>query len=294
MMLKDKVAVIYGAGGDVGGAVARAFAREGARLFLSGRSLRSVEAVAADVVGRSGVAEAAQVDALDEQAVEDYVGAVAVKAGAIDISFNAIGISRALPQRAPLLDLPAEQFALPIATYTRAHFLTARIAARRMVARRSGVILTIAGTPSRLAFPNVGGLAPAFAAVVALSRTLSAELAPQGVRVVCLMPNAMPETRTIRESFERYARATGLTQAEYRARLEGMTPRTADHAGGARERGRLHGFRPGQRDDGHRRQPERWNRRRVKGSATGPSGRRRRRAPGTRRGPRRVRSESER
>ena len=223
MMLKDKVAVIYGAGGDVGGAVARAFAREGARLFLSGRSLRRVEAVAADVIGRGGVAEAAEVDALDEQAVEKYVGAVAAKAGAIDISFSAIGISSALPQKAPLLELPAEQFALPIATYTQAHFLTARTAARRMVARRSGVILTITATPSRLAFPNVGGMAPAFAAVAALSRTLSAELAPHGVRVVCLMPNAIPETGTIRDSFARYAQAAGLTPAEYQARIESTT-----------------------------------------------------------------------
>ena len=223
MMLKDKIAVIYGAGGDVGGAVARAFAREGAKLFLSGRNLRKVEAVAADVIGNGGVAEAAQVDALDEQAAEKYVGAVAEKAGTIDISFNAISIAKALPNRAPLLELSAEHFALPITTYMQANFFTARSAARRMVARRSGVILTITGTPSRMAFPNVGGNAPAFAAVVALSRTLSAELAPQGVRVVCLMPNAIPETATIRESFGRYAKATGITPAEYQARLESTT-----------------------------------------------------------------------
>src|SRR5260370_4453776 len=97
MMLKDKVAVIYGAGGDVGGAVARAFAREGAKLFLSGRNLRKVEAVAADVISIGGVAEAAQVDALDEQAGEKYVGAVAEKAGAIGISFTAIAISHPVP-----------------------------------------------------------------------------------------------------------------------------------------------------------------------------------------------------
>ena len=223
MLLKDKVAVIYGAGGDVGGAVARAFAREGAKLFLSGRNLRKVEAVAADVIGRGGVAEAAQVDALDEQAVETYVGAVAEKAGTIDISFSAISIAHALPNRAPLLDLSAEHFALPITTYTQATFLTARSAARRMVARRSGVILTITGTPSRMAFPNVGGNAPASAAVVALTRTLSAELAPHGVRVVCLMPNAMPETGTIRENFAKFAHAAGITPAEYLARIESMT-----------------------------------------------------------------------
>jgi NAD(P)-dependent dehydrogenase (short-subunit alcohol dehydrogenase family) len=223
MMLKDKVAVIYGAGGDVGGAVAHAFAREGAKLFLSGRSLRKVEAVAADVISSGGVAEAAQVDALDEQAVEQYVGSVAAKAGAIDISFNAISVARALPNRAPLLELSAEHFALPITAYTQTNFLTARSAARRMVARGSGVILTITATPSRMAFPNVGGNAPAFAAVVALARTLSAELAPQGVRVVCLMPNAMPETGTIRDNFEKFANAAGITPAEYLARIGSMT-----------------------------------------------------------------------
>jgi NAD(P)-dependent dehydrogenase (short-subunit alcohol dehydrogenase family) len=223
MMLKGKVAVIYGAGGDVGGAVAHAFAREGAKLFLSGRNLDKVEAVAADINNHGGVAEAAQVDALDEQAVETYVAAVAAKAGAIDISFCAIAISKALPRRVPLLELPAEQFALPITTYMQANFLTARSAARRMVTTRSGVILTITATPSRLAFPNVGGSAPAFAAVVALTRTLSVELAPHGVRVVCLMPNAMPETGTIRENFAKFAKAAGITPAEYLARIASMT-----------------------------------------------------------------------
>jgi len=223
MMLKNKVAVIFGAGGDVGAAVARAFAREGAKLFLSGRNLRKVEAVAADIVRGGGVAEAAEIDARDEQAVETYVGAVAEKAGSIDISFTAISIAKELSNRAPLLDLSAEDFALPITTYTQVNFITARSVARRMISKRAGVILTITATPSRAAFPNAGGNAPAFAGVAALSRTLSAELGPQGVRVVCLMPNAIPETGTIRESFERYAKATGVTRAEYQARFEGMT-----------------------------------------------------------------------
>jgi NAD(P)-dependent dehydrogenase (short-subunit alcohol dehydrogenase family) len=92
-----------------------------------------------------------------------------------------------------------------------------------MVVRRSGVILMITATPGRMGFPNVGGSAPAFAAVMALTRSFSAELAPQGVRVVCLMPNAIPETATIRENFARYATAAGVTPAEYQARLESMT-----------------------------------------------------------------------
>jgi NAD(P)-dependent dehydrogenase (short-subunit alcohol dehydrogenase family) len=116
MLLANKVAVIFGVGGDVGGAVSRAFAREGAQLFLSGRTLRKVEAVAADIIDRGGVAEAAQVDALDEQAVDKYVGEVVEKAGAIDISFTAISIAKELPSRVQLLELSAQDFALPIKT----------------------------------------------------------------------------------------------------------------------------------------------------------------------------------
>jgi NAD(P)-dependent dehydrogenase (short-subunit alcohol dehydrogenase family) len=67
MLLKDKVAVIYGAGGAVGGAVARAFATDGATTFLTGRHL-PVEVVAKEVRSAGGSAEAAEVDALDEQA----------------------------------------------------------------------------------------------------------------------------------------------------------------------------------------------------------------------------------
>jgi NAD(P)-dependent dehydrogenase (short-subunit alcohol dehydrogenase family) len=223
MMLKDKIALVYGAGGDIGGAVARAFAREGAKLFLSGRSLRKVEAVATDIVGNGGVAEAVQVDALDEQAVEKYVGEIAEKAGRIDISFSAISVADALPDKVPLVELSAEHFSLPIAAYTRSNFLTARSAARRMVARKSGVILTITGIPGHMGFQNVGGSAPAYAAVVGLTRSLSAELAPHGIRVACLMPHAIPETTTIRENFKRYAKAAGLTLAEFQARMDATT-----------------------------------------------------------------------
>lgn len=222
MILKNKVAIVYGAGGDVGGAVARAFAREGAKVFLSGRTLHKVQEVASEIKGLGGIAEASEVDALDELAVERYVDAVVEKAGGIDISFNAIATARAVP-KLPLTELSAEDFALPITTYALANFLTARAAARRMVAKRSGVILTITGTPGRMGFLNVGGTSPGYAAVVALTRTLSAELGPQGVRVVCLMPNAIPESALIRESFARYAQAAGMTQADFQARFENMT-----------------------------------------------------------------------
>jgi NAD(P)-dependent dehydrogenase (short-subunit alcohol dehydrogenase family) len=222
MMLKDKVAVGYGAGGAVGGAVARAFAREGAKLFLTGRHLAPVEAVAKDIVAAGGSAEAAEVDALDEQAVDEHLRSVTDKAGRVDISFNAVGIPN--PKvRAPLVELDVERFSLPIATYTRSYFLTARLAARRMIANRSGVIMTVTATPSRTGTPLVGGGGPAMAAVEALTRDLSAELAPRGIRVVGLRPQGMPETARIKESFEVYAKASGMTREQFHELLAGRT-----------------------------------------------------------------------
>ena len=213
-MLQDKVAVIYGAGGAIGGAVARAFAAEGARLFLTGHHRAPVEIVAKDIVSAGGSAEVAEVDALDEQAVDRHLQSVTEKVGRVDISFNAIGIPN--PKvRVPLAELDVEQFSLPIATCTRSYFLTARLAARRMVANRSGVIMTVTSVPSRTGIPFVGGGGPAMAAVEALTRGLSAELAPQGIRVVGLRPQGIPETGRIKESFQLYAQASGMTWEQF-------------------------------------------------------------------------------
>jgi NAD(P)-dependent dehydrogenase (short-subunit alcohol dehydrogenase family) len=221
-MLTNKTAVIYGAGGAVGGAIARAFAREGARVFLTGRSLSKIDAVAKDIMSAGGKAESAQVDALDEQAVDRHLQSLIDKVGRVDISFNAIGIPN--PKiRVPLVELDVEQFFLPIATYTRSYFLTARLAARRMVSNQSGVIMTVTSTPSRTGVPFVGGGGPAMAAVEALTRGLSAELAPQGIRVVGLRPQAMPETGRIKESFELYAKASEMTWEQFEELLAGRT-----------------------------------------------------------------------
>jgi NAD(P)-dependent dehydrogenase (short-subunit alcohol dehydrogenase family) len=222
MLLKDRVAVIYGAGGAIGGAVARAFAPEGATLFLTGHRLAPVEAVAKEIVAAGGSAEAAEVDALDEQAVDQHLQLVIERAGRVDISFNAIGIPN--PKiRVPLVELDVEQFSLPIATYTRSYFLTARLAARHMIPNKSGVIMTVTAIPARTGFPLQGGYGPAQAAKEALTRALSAELAPQGIRVVGLRPNGIPETGTLREAFEIRAKALGTTWEQWQESLASRT-----------------------------------------------------------------------
>ena len=214
-MLKDKVAVIYGAGGAIGSAVAGVFASEGANLFLTGRYLPPVETVAKEVVSAGGSAQAAEVDALDEQAVDKHLRSVIDKAGRVDISFNAVGIPDTEILGVPLVEMDVEQFLLPIATYTRAYFLTARLGARYMVPNRSGVIMRVTALHSRTGIPLVGGYGPAMAAMDALTRELSVELAPQGIRVVGLRPQAMPETRTIKEAFEPRAKASGMTWEQW-------------------------------------------------------------------------------
>jgi NAD(P)-dependent dehydrogenase (short-subunit alcohol dehydrogenase family) len=223
MMLKDKVAVIYGAGGAIGGAVARAFASEGAQLFLTGHRLAPVELVAKEIVSAGGSAQAAEVDALVEPAVEGHLRHVVGTAGRVDISFNAVGIADTTILGVPLAELDVERFSLPLLAYTTSYFLTARLAARRMAANRSGVIMTVTALHSRTGIALVGGYGPAMAAKEALTRGLSAELAPLGIRVVGLRPQAMPETATIREAFEPRAKASGLTWEQWQDVLASRT-----------------------------------------------------------------------
>jgi len=222
-MLKDKVAVVYGAGGGIGGAVANAFAREGARVFLTGRDLSSVEIVAKEIGSAGASAEAAQVDALDEEAIDTHLQHVMEDTGRLDISFNAVGIPNDNIVGVPLTELGVEPFLLAVESYTRSYFLTARLAARRMVSNGSGVIMTVTATHAREGIPLVGGYGPAQAAKEALTRDLSVELAPHGIRVVGLRSQAMLETRTIRDAFEPRAEASGMTWAQWQEMLASRT-----------------------------------------------------------------------
>ena len=255
MMLTGKVAVIYGAGGAIGGAVARAFAREGATVFLTGRRRGPVDVDRQGSIG--GSADAAEVDALDERAVDEHLQSVIDAAGRVDISFNAVGIPNATILGVPLAELDVEQFAQPITAYTTSYFLTARLAARHMIPNGSGVIMTVTALHSRTGIPLVGGFGPAMAAKEALTRSLSAELAPHGIRVVGLRPQAMPETATIRNAYEPRAEASGLTWEQWQEFLAARThPRRLMTLDEMAERRGLPRLRPGERADGHHRQPD--------------------------------------
>ncbi len=190
MLLESKNAVVYGGGGAIGAAVASAFAREGAQVFLAGRTRASLDRVAAGIRAEGGRAQVAEVDALDERAVGEHADAVVAAGGSLDISMCLV--SQGDVQGTPLAEMSVADLEQPVLTTLRAAFITARAAARHMTRQGSGVILMFGGYGDPV--PNVGGLQVAFGAVEALRRGLACELGPHGIRVLTLQTGGIPET----------------------------------------------------------------------------------------------------
>lgn len=192
MLLEKKTAIIYGAGGAIGGGVARTFAREGARVFLVGRTRETLDAVAQQIVAAGGSAHAAVVDALDEQAVEAHAQEVIAQAGGIDVSFNLI--SRGDVQGIPLVDMTTDDLLRAVVAGLRSSFITARAAARRMIGQGAGVILHLNSASGDGAMPGMGSTGPADAATESFMRYLAAEAGPHGVRVCGIWTAGVADT----------------------------------------------------------------------------------------------------
>src|SRR5437764_11743724 len=201
MLLERRNAVVYGGGGAVGGAVAEAFAREGARVHLAGRTGASLEPIAERIHAAGGAAETVVLDALDEQAVDEHADSVVSRFGSLDISFNLI--SHGDVQGTPLAEMSLADFERPVVTALRTMFITTRAAARQMMRQRSGVILVFGGYGDPAREYNLGGLQVAFQAQDALRRNLAAELGAYGIRAVTLQTSGIVETIQNAELHER-------------------------------------------------------------------------------------------
>ena len=208
-LLDGKVAVVYGAGGGVGSAVAKAFAREGAAVFLTGRTRSSLDTAARDISKANGTAKVAEVDALDQRSVEGHLRDIIANAGKLDISFNLIGTSVAMGTR--LNDLSEERFGKAAFDKVRSNFITMTAAARLMEKQGSGVILGLTAPNARLPRPNMGGFAIGGAAIESLCRQLGFEVGPKGVRVVCLRTGGTPDNPVLQEVFAHLAKLRGTT-----------------------------------------------------------------------------------
>jgi len=190
MLLQDKTAIVYGAAGPVGAAVAGAFAREGARVVLAGRTQQTLVKVAGQIRDAGGAAQTAVVDVTDTAAMRAHAAEVAAASGGIDIVFNAT--SNDDLQGIPLLDMDLSDFARPVSKAIAAHFTIATVTARHMLGR-AGVILAMGG--GREAIPLLGGSHVAWSALAGLCRQLAAELGPRGIRVAWLLSPGSPDPR---------------------------------------------------------------------------------------------------
>ncbi len=191
-LLEQRTAIVYGAGGGIGGAVARTFAAEGARVFLAGRTKQTLAAVARDITEAGGDADVAVLDALDERAVDEHVAGVVATTGRVDVSFNLI--NRGDVQGTPLVEMQVDDVLLAVRNGLRSNFLTARAAARQMIERRSGVILHLNSASGDGAMPGMGSTGPADAATESFFRYLAAEVGLFGVRVCGIWTAGVVET----------------------------------------------------------------------------------------------------
>ncbi|WP_433167084.1 SDR family NAD(P)-dependent oxidoreductase [Kribbella sp. CA-247076] len=187
VLLRERTAIVHGAAGAVGSAVARAFAREGAEVHLTGRTSSSLEEVADGIREQGGKARVAVLDVVDREAVERHAGEVAAQGGGIDICFNATGNDDV--QGTPLLDMRVEDVMQPVAKAVTSTLTVATAAARHMDG--GGVILAMGG--GREAIPDLGGSHVAWAALAGLCRQLAAELGPRGIRVAWLLSPGSPD-----------------------------------------------------------------------------------------------------
>jgi len=200
MMLQNKNAVVYGAGGSLGGAVAKALAGAGARVFLTGHRLPSVQKVANEILAANGTVEVDEVDAFDGDAIRAHLERVVQKAGKVDLSFNAVGVD--VVQNIPLTDIAVDDFVTPVTLTIQTRFLTAIAAGKVMMRQGSGVILFLTATPGGIGYPFTGGFAPACCAVESLSRNLASELGVYGIRVVTIRSGGSPDSKVFKDAID--------------------------------------------------------------------------------------------
>jgi len=214
-ILEGKCAVVFGAAGSIGVAVAREFAAEGAQVFLAGRTKGTVEEVAKQITAAGGAAEAAVVDALDDTAVNRYLDDVAKQAGRIDIVVDLTGpLASDYGNGKLAVELPVEEFMVPLEKIVKSHFITARAAARHMISQKSGVIIFVTGSPARPHVPGATAIGAAFAALENLTMNLAFEVSPSGVRVVCLRTVANVDSRPILETMDFVASRMNITREQ--------------------------------------------------------------------------------
>lgn len=222
MLLNDKVAVVYGGSGAVGGAVARAFAREGAIVHLAARRLEPLEAVARELREAGGRAFAARADAFDADAVASHLEAVVTRSGPVKVAFCAVDWGDAQGQM--LIDMNFSRFIMPVERGLKSMFNVGGLMARHMGDNGGGVILGYTANAAREAYTEMGGFGVACAAVEHFLRHLAVENGPKGVRCCWVRSPGSPDAPGVREAWLIHARERGVSFDELHAEYAKDTP----------------------------------------------------------------------
>jgi NAD(P)-dependent dehydrogenase (short-subunit alcohol dehydrogenase family) len=222
--LKDKVAVVFAASGEIAGAVAKSFSEHGAKLYVTARNLTSIKRLADELKSSGGKLEVAQVDALNEVEIDDFLKKVITENGRLDVVFNGIGPTYSeMGGRPPTTAATFEQFMAPFEKMCGSQFLTSRVAAKHMIETQSeGTVLLLTAALSRSKLPNVAGITAASAAVEGMTRVMATEWGANGIKVICLCPGAMMETKRINGWIDSIAQQYGLPREQIVAQYKGF------------------------------------------------------------------------
>ncbi len=210
--LKDKVAVVFAASGDIAGAVAESFAMHGAKVYLAARSTDKLQTLARRIEDAGGNAVVAAVDALNEDEIDEFLNKVIIDNNRLDVIFNGIGANYdEMGGRPPTTTATFNQFMAPMEKICGSQFLTSRAAAKYMIRSGSqGTILLLTAALSRSKYPNVAGITAASAAVEGMTRVMAAEWGGNGIKVICICPGALMETKRISGWIEESAKEYGI------------------------------------------------------------------------------------
>lgn len=204
MTLKSKVAAIFAANGAIAREVAIEMAKEGALVYISGRNINEVKLLSKEIIANGYFAKPFQVDATNEKEIELFFKQIIEAEKRIDIVFNGIGLkSKEANYGTPSIEISLEKFLLPLNTILASQFLTARTGAKFMQRTDSkGTILLLSASLSKLKVPFMAGITACCSAVEGLTRVLAAEFGAMGIKVTCLTPTGMPDTKTIKDTNE--------------------------------------------------------------------------------------------
>lgn len=189
--LQDKVALVTGAGRNIGRAIALTLARDGAAVVVNGRSdSAAVAAVVAEIQATGGRAVPWMADVADPQAVASLPDALA-GLGGVDILVSNAGLRR----QTPMLEMDFGEWREILSVALDGAFLVAKAVAPMMIARGGGAMVALSGISTHVGTPNRCHVSASKAGLEGLMRALAIELAPHGIRCNCVAPGAVDTQR---------------------------------------------------------------------------------------------------